>query len=247
MIDLKPLIEHRDKSRCVLGFDIWGTLLDLDEVLKSIAKSIARKIGVSEHVSEQMIYEVHRAARNIRRRNPDIKPSELLQVSQKLASEKFGVSTETLLGTIAEVFENPAPSVLFKDTLPALEALHEKGVAMGLIGNVLFWPSSLTRKLLESYNLVKYMKILVFSDEIEVSKPDRKIFLFFAEKMGTSPENVIYVGDNIIEDVGGALASGFIGILIDRKSNRKLYVPELRAGVIRSLEDLPSVYEEICG
>jgi len=38
------------------------------------------------------------------------------------------------------------------------------------------------------------------------SKPDRGVFLVFSECMGVDPERVIYVSDNLVEDVSGALA-----------------------------------------
>jgi FMN phosphatase YigB (HAD superfamily) len=64
--------------------------------------------------------------------------------------------------------------------------------------------------------------------------------------MGSEPSDLIYVGDNVVEDVGGALSAGGFGVLISRKTSRKLIVPELKVALITDLNDLVEVYNVFC-
>jgi len=64
--------------------------------------------------------------------------------------------------------------------------------------------------------------------------------------MGVEPSRIIYVGDNVIEDVGGALSAGAIGVLISRGVGEYKIIPELNVAVIRDLKELIHVYRFFC-
>lgn len=241
--------DHPDKisSRsCIIGFDIWGTLLDLDKVLEAVALKMARRLGLNESYAVKKMLEVHEAAKKIRRFNPDISSYELLETSQRLLAESFKIPLHEVEAVIEAALRGISGDVLYGDTLQALKALWSMNVPMGTIGNVLFWPSRYTRILLSELNISEYFKVTMFSDEVNVFKPDRKIFLKFVELMGVQPQCLIYVGDNVVEDVGGALSAGGFGVLISRKSNRRMVIPELRVALITSLADLADMYGTIC-
>lgn len=239
----KPQSENPE---CGVGFDIWGTLLDLDKVLGLISEEVAQETGLSVEASKRTIYSIHDEARLFRRRNPDASPSSVIEVSRRLIAERLKLSDEAVMGLIKKAFTRARDSVVFDDVIPAMEMLHERDVLLGLVGNVLFWPSDLTVELLSRAGILKYVKALVFSDRVGCSKPDRKIFQIFAAELGLDPSRIVYVGDNVVEDVGGALSAGFYGVLINRKSRiEKIYIPELRAGVINTLLELPNLLKAI--
>lgn len=248
---MKPLTEMRlkvDKSgdRCVVGFDVWGTLLDLESVLKAIARSAARTTGLDLDAATRNVFKVHEEAKSIRHRNPEMPVDELLEASRKLLAEALNISTGKVDQLVKEAFERADKNILYEDVLDALNTLSYVNVEMGIVGNVLFWPSTYTRLLLEKLDILKYFKHCLFSDETGISKPDRRIFLLFTEKMNVDPSRFIYVGDSVIEDVGGALSSGGVGVLISRRSGRKEWVPELRVALISTLKDLVEVCDVFC-
>ena len=35
-----------EMSRCVVGFDVWGTLLDLEKILKTLAEIVSTTSGI---------------------------------------------------------------------------------------------------------------------------------------------------------------------------------------------------------
>lgn len=248
---MKPLTEmhlkvDKNGDRCVVGFDVWGTLLDLEKVLRTIARNAARTTGLGLDIATRNIFKVHEEAKSIRRRSPEMSVDELFDISRKLLAEAFDISTGKVDQLIGEAFETASADILYGDVLEALEALSYVSVETGIIGNVLFWPSAYTRLLLEKLGILRYFKQCVFSDEVGVSKPDRRIFLLFTEKMGVDPSRFIYVGDSLVEDVGGALSSGGVGVLISRCSGRREYLPELRVALISTLRDLVEVCNVFC-
>lgn len=242
------LIEHqRTKLECGVGFDIWGTLLDLDKVLELISEEIAQETRLSVDYSKRSVFTIHNEARLFRRRNPDAPPSTIIEVSRRLIAEKLHLSSEVVMEIIRRAFKRAETSTVFDDVIPTMEALCEDSIPVGLVGNVLFWPSDLTVELLERTGILKYVKVMVFSDKVGYSKPDRRIFQVFVTEMGLDAGRIVYVGDSVVEDVGGALSAGLHGVLLDRKSTKKrIYIPEVRAGVINSLLELPLLLEDAC-
>jgi hemerythrin-like domain-containing protein len=53
---------------------------------------------------------------------------------------------------------------------------------------------------------------IFINHEVGLSKPDPRIFLFAAEKMGASPEECLWIGENLLENVG-AQAAGMRALL----------------------------------
>lgn len=244
-IDTSHRIEEYTR-KCIIGFDIWGTLLKLDKVLEYIAVILADEIGVDKDHAVRKVFRVHDEARKLRRLNPDLSVDELVKLSGKLIEETFNTSIATVERAIQRAFSWIGNDVLYDDTIPALVSIRSRGIKMGVIGNVLFWGSIYTRNLLEKFGLRGFFDEMIFSDELGVSKPDRRIFLELARKMNIEPNKLIYVGDNIVEDLGGALAAGAFGVLIRRDLNYFLVLRDLRVAVINRLTDLINLYELLC-
>lgn len=235
-----------ESNLCAIGFDIWGTLFDLNNTLRIIAFNIAELLGINASDAVQRILKIHEEAKEIRRRKPEIPIQDLLKASRDLLAKAFNEEPEKVDLAMEKAFKNSSYNILFDDVEPALKKLNEIDIKMGIIGNVLFWPSKYTRLLLEKTGIIKYFKITIFSDEIGIFKPDRKIFLVFAERLGIEPSRIIYVGDNVVEDVGGALSSGGVGVLISRSVGRSIVVRELRVALINKLTELIDVYRALC-
>ena len=97
-------------------------------------------------------------------------------------------------------------AVAFPETVPMLNELRAKGYKTGLITN--------------GYPYLQYAKVDMLGlrecfDEIMVTgdygihKPDRGIFDIMREKLSLSPEEMVYVGDNPINDIEGARGAGW--------------------------------------
>lgn len=109
----------------------------------------------------------------------------------------------------------PVPGVsVFPDVPAGLEAILDSGLKIGVLTNA-FQPMALRDRELEAYGLLGY-----FTDAARVSaadvgylKPSEQIFQYALDKMGTKPEETIYVGDNPVADIAGSQGAGMRGLL----------------------------------
>ena len=92
-------------------------------------------------------------------------------------------------------------------THPLLEALRELGLKLALVSNA-FDPGWLLHRDLELMGLAERLDFSVFSSEIGRRKPDPAIFERALEALGVAPENALFVGDRLYEDVRGAAEVG---------------------------------------
>ena len=92
-------------------------------------------------------------------------------------------------------------------THPLLEALRELGLKLGLVSNA-FDPGWLLHRDLELMGLSERLDFSVFSSEVGRRKPDPAIFERALEALGVAPENALFVGDRLYEDVRGAAEVG---------------------------------------
>lgn len=94
------------------------------------------------------------------------------------------------------------------DVLPELK----KTKILALITNFDHAPH--IRRTLNHFDLEKYFDAIIISDEINCCKPDPKIFELALSKTKLKPGEVIFVGDNLNDDIAGARASYIEPLLI---------------------------------
>jgi putative hydrolase of the HAD superfamily len=101
---------------------------------------------------------------------------------------------------------------LYPDSLPALEALRERGILLGVISN---WEEWLEQLLLH-LEIHTYFTSRTISGTTGIEKPDLRIFTLALESLGVAPEEAAHVGDSVRHDVEGARRTGLTPVLIDR-------------------------------
>ncbi|MGD2205843.1 MAG: HAD-IA family hydrolase [Anaerolineae bacterium] len=101
---------------------------------------------------------------------------------------------------------------LFPDVLPALEALQELHMPMGVLSNFgLHLP-----EVLERFDLLHFFEFVIVSAEVKLAKPDPRVFDLVVKKADRPRERLLYVGDHVGDDVAGARGAGLDAVLIDR-------------------------------
>jgi len=63
--------------------------------------------------------------------------------------------------------------------------------------------------LLAAFHVTKFFDLMIFSEEVGIRKPDRKIFNMAACGLMVTPCEVVHVGDNLKSDACGAKNVGF--------------------------------------
>ncbi|RLG84279.1 MAG: HAD family hydrolase [Thermoprotei archaeon] len=226
-----------------VSFDVWNTLLSLDAMFTVFTRGLSEVIGAPLDRVREALLSSYREAKSARRmgrieENP-------VTYSQKLLASRLGVEHDDVKRGAARALLYVDKELLFPDTLPALEKLRSKGFTLGVVGNTLFWPGSYTRFILEKLGLGHFLKVQLYADEVGVSKPDKRIFLRFCSAVSVDPGEAVHVGDGVVEDVAGALSASMRAIRIDRGAQRRIVVKEIGLAVVKSLEELPEVLEEL--
>jgi len=88
-----------------------------------------------------------------------------------------------------------------------LESLRARGLKLALVSNA-FDPPPLLHRDLERMGVAERLDVAVFSSEIGKRKPHAAIFERALDAVGVEPERAVFVGDQLVADVGGARAAG---------------------------------------
>ena len=88
-----------------------------------------------------------------------------------------------------------------------LESLRARGLRLALVSNA-FDPPPLLHRDLERMGVAERLDAAVFSSEVGKRKPHAAIFERALAAVGVEPEHAIFVGDQLVADVGGASAAG---------------------------------------
>jgi len=212
-----------------ISFDVWGTILNLDLMLKSFIDSLNELIGGD--VSEDVMI-VRKRIKELRK-NFEIEPGRDFELSQELLAERLNVEVDVIRRAAAKAMLKIDESIVMEGVDKVLRFVEDNGLRSVIIGNVMFWPSSYTRLILERFKLAEHFDRQYYSDEVGAYKPMKEIFLKSLSEFGVNPCEVVHVGDSFFEDFRGALDAGLHAVLISRRSR-----PETLGGRGFVIEDI---------
>lgn len=127
---------------------------------------------------------------------------------------------------------------LFEATIPTLEKLKEKGIGVGLISN---WNHT-ARDVLEETGIISHLDHIIISSEVNIEKPNRRIFEIALERANVNASDCLYVGDNYYDDVIGSRKVGMDSVLINPLGKKG--IEELEGvQIISNIKDLLAIVE----
>ena len=218
-----------------VSFDVWNTLLRLDSIFNAMAKEIAILIDRPFENVYRDILDSYLKAKELRKRG-ELDEKNIVFQTQNLIANSVGIEVDIVRRGIARAFNSiDTSSIVFNDVLNTLEKIKQFNIKIGILGNTLFWPSAYTRLILEKSGVANYIDIQVYADEVGISKPDRRIFIYLCKMLKVEPKEVIHVGDGVVEDIGGAISAGMKAILIDRNRDSVSVLKDLGTAIIPSL------------
>ncbi len=209
-------------------FDLWQTLL-LDERDLGNARALVRLQGAQsalttlgkdfsiEHI-RQAYDSCFLQCRNIRDSGLDVDFRE--QVSIFVDHIESGLTDDldqAVMDDIAHIYADsflthPPPAHV--DAIDVLQGVKDLGFRMGLISNTGMTPGFTFRQYMDERGLLEYFHTLVFSDEVQLAKPSKGIFMMTLDALGATPEQTIHVGDHVLNDVVGPKRCGMKTIWI---------------------------------
>jgi putative hydrolase of the HAD superfamily len=135
---------------------------------------------------------------------------------------------------------------LYPDAVPALRALHDGGLRIGVCSNAAYRPASMHGQLAH-IGLDSLIDAAVFSGEAGWRKPARQIFEAALSALGARADTTVFVGDRLREDIHGAARARMRTVLIDRDGSQ----PQLLSAVdqpdvvIGTLSELPALLLDV--
>lgn len=208
-------------------FDMDQTLIDWDDAepweesqfrrLKGLFDYIHTSLYPLTDIDPQRFFELFSAALDhawASGRESLVAPSILKVLTELLTS--CGVPEDKIdLDIIMQIYDWQAREGerAYPDVLDVLPELHAHGIKMGVITNGSH-PMIYRDRELQAVGLLH-----LFSDcrlaavDVGYLKPHRSIFERALEILGISPEEAVFVGDNLDADVRGAQGAGMYGVL----------------------------------
>ena len=119
---------------------------------------------------------------------------------------------------------------VYDDVLPTLAALKAGGVRTAIVSNTPWGsPAVLWREELARLGLADAVDVTVFCGDCGWRKPAKQIFEYTLQRLGATPGQCVFVGDDPRWDVAGPKAAGMEAVLIDRRTHT---LPDVLKGVV---------------
>ncbi|MBT17408.1 MAG: hypothetical protein CL889_00320 [Dehalococcoidia bacterium] len=235
----------------MIAFDMYGTLVRNDQSSwESLTKEIVKEFSLPvDAVKFHELWSKHEKTFRQSRLDPktlNINPpfksyKEAWAIAWDKTFQDFGISGDANLFADRGI-EKMSRGDSFEDAGFAIKQLLQK-VRVGILSNAdnnYLWGSI--------YKHQWEFELIISSELARTYKPDPKIFQLYCERVGLLPDEVLYVGDSLYDDVHGAKNAGLHAVQILRSQDTpgrtpvpqevKLIPPDL---VISSLEELLSI------
>ena len=220
---LMPQGRLQQKIECVL-FDIYGTLFisgsgdismadkktpQIDQINQLLSRYAIRK--TPQTLLDEFYHAIKTRHQELRRQGVDFPEINIERIWMKVLPEEarsiarqFAVEFELIVNPVY-----PMPNLA-----RMLAACRHQGILMGIISNAQFYTPYLFRWFLDSdlKDLAIDTELVFYSYRYEVAKPSAVLFKQAAEKLkikGISPARVLYLGNDMLNDIYPAKATGF--------------------------------------
>jgi putative hydrolase of the HAD superfamily len=118
-----------------------------------------------------------------------------------------------------------------------LDFFMNKNIKMGIVTNGC---SDFQNTKIDKLKLRKYMKTIIISEEVNIRKPNAEIFQLALSRINSINENTLFVGDNPLWDIKGAMDAGLIPVWLSNGQvwDTKHYMPRY---IINNISELMNI------
>lgn len=192
-------------------FDVGGTLIEPWPSVGQVYATLAARAGVSGLDAEELNRRFARVWQG--RANFDFQKKSWRSLVETVLAGLVPVAVQgELFAAVWQGFTEAAAWRVFPEVPPCLTALRARGLRCGVISN---WDERLTPTL-RNVGLLGAFEFVLASGEVGHAKPAPEIFRRAQRLLEVPPAAILHVGDSAREDVTGARAAGFRGVLLDR-------------------------------
>ena len=235
-----------------VSFDFWFTItsitpendMKVNEIRKKGLVKLFKEYGITMK-AEEIIPKLYQAKKNIIKMKKEqgyvdfssrhIQIPYLLEfMSSEMPlylSRSKPILKERLLDSFSEIVTTALLShlpLLIPNVNQAIEHVKDLDLKLGIVSNTGLTKGKSLRKILEYYNVLHHFDSIIFSDEVELMKPNPKMFKILVDELKLEPSEIVHVGDTIYADIVGARKAGlhegivFLGAFDDQYQYRNL-------------------------
>jgi FMN phosphatase YigB (HAD superfamily) len=140
--------------------------------------------------------------------------------ARRIATDAFGSLPNHvgLIEKLEDAYVRPVlviPPALCKEAVETLEGMRDRSLKIGLICNIGRSSGRILRELLHDFGVLDFFDTTVFSDEVGIRKPDKRIFDVAAAKLGVDISTIVHIGDHPEADAWGAKRAGMRTLLLE--------------------------------
>jgi len=214
-------------------FDLWGTLV-LDSHERGRPRSLWRTAGVARVLAEYgfaletdvlatALEATGRGLTALHDQGRDVSAAgrvglflELLEpaLAGQLPPPALVALEEAICGLVLDYAPEPATGAA-----SVLTEVRAAGLRTGLISNAGVTTAPYLRQMLAWHGIGDLFDFFAFSDELELAKPDVRIFSGALAALGLSPHEAVFIGDSPHHDIFGARAAGLYAIQIGHRGH----------------------------
>ncbi len=168
--------------------------------------------------------------------------SEYIPIREQLReilSRKLGLSLDW--SRVARLYYEAHAEVLepYPDSISALEELRSLVDAMAIVSDA---DSEYVHQHLEVLGVKDMFDVIVTSEDVGFTKPNRVIFMEALRRTGAEPPRSMHAGDNPERDVVGAKIAGLKAVLVSRGKRKPC---GLEDACVDNLKELVRLVEEL--
>lgn len=206
-----------------ISFDLWMTLIRSHPEFKLKRAELIADTFNLKNISPKEIDSFIRSVDNVFDRYNMISGKKLSankmyqKLLEKLVPEETSVTLDIAISLRKEaddLFGQYQPVFLNENIPQILSQLKEEGYVLNLSSNTGFIEGETLRTTLTNMGILQYFDFLIFSDEINASKPSSHFFQHVYDHINVPKNAVLHIGDNPKADYQGAKNFGFNALLI---------------------------------
>lgn len=147
--------------------------------------------------------------------------------------------TERMIDSLSPL--DKLPLVAFSDAISTLERLKNQGYKLAVVSNTCQSGDLVVSRAIERIGLRHFFDAVVTSVDVGCEKPAPKMFLEALKRINCHPSEAVMIGDNPIDDIGGAGKLGLRTILIRRGPSASSSQEVKPSFIVSSLSEIPAI------
>ena len=191
-------------------FDLWQTLVYLDIDYSAISKMLE---CTGAKIPKEKFLKIFEESVQTEKWDSKFEAYSNLSINMGLKPTKDNINILIKIRDKAE-----AETKLFPHTIPMLKQLKEQNYRIGLLSNSSVFALNQIKK---KTNLLNYIDYPVFSFDVNVIKPNKKIFEEMLRITKCKPKETIMIGDKLNDDIIPSKNLGMNAIMFENYEQLK--------------------------